>query len=478
MLGGGVAGLTAAVTLARRGYPVTLFESKAQLGGKLGSVEVDLGGGLKSWISHGFHAFFSHYYNLNAFLDSLSLRREFRSIDDYVILGRDGREAHFSGVEPSPVLNLLGLLRRGMFSLKDAIGAPGRDMYGIFLEYERDETFRKYDHLSYAEFSRLAAVPPRLKLAFNTFARAFFADETKLSLAELVKCFHFYYLSHDGGLVYDYPVEDYQEGLMVPIEEELERFGAFIKKNTPVKALTRSAEGFLVNGQAFGAVVLATDVVGARAVAELAEGLPHPHSEKLKKLRPGQRYAVWRIWLDRDMREGLPVFVITERRRVLDSVTAFHRFERETQKKMAELPGVKSVLELHCYSVPDALPSHELQAAFWSELLEFFPELANAKIQNEHVAVREDFTAFHVGLHAERPGVESGARGLYCAGDWVSLPFPAMLLEAACASGLIAANGILKEDGLRAERVVSVPPRGLMAGFPAPPGRRPLDSCH
>lgn len=45
VLGGGVAGLTAALTLARRGFEVELFEANAHLGGKLGSWKVELGPG-------------------------------------------------------------------------------------------------------------------------------------------------------------------------------------------------------------------------------------------------------------------------------------------------------------------------------------------------------------------------------------------------------------------------------------------------
>src|SRR5690606_8086224 len=94
-----------------------------------------------------------------------------------------------------------------------------------------------------------------------------------------------------------------------------------------------------------------------------------------------------------------------------------------------------------------------------------------ARILDEYFQLRADFTAFHVGMHEDRPTTDTGISGLYCAGDWVKLPFPAMLLEGACASGLVAANRILAEDGLRQELVLSVPLQGLMAGMRSPPGR-------
>ncbi len=478
VLGAGVAGLTAATTLARRGYKVTLFEKNAYLGGKLGSWPVDLEGGQQAWVSHGFHAFFPHYYNLNSWLDSMSLRKEFSSIGDYVILGRDGQVLRFADLQTTPVLNLFSLMRAGMFTLGDALKAPGRDLYGVFLEYDAEETFRTLDHLSYAEFSHKAKVPPRLKLAFNTFARAFFADETKLSFAELVKSFHFYYLSHDGGLVYDYPRRDYESIFLEPIRTELLSHGAELRMETAVDTLQAQDSRFLVNGEAFDRVIVSTDVVGANHILSQAEGLPAALCQQLSELHPGQRYCVLRLWIDKDVRDDIPVFVITERVQVLDSVTLYHRFERETQSclQAAQARGeaVKAVIELHCYSVPDELPDDAVKATLLSEMEEFFPELKGAVIAHEHFQLRRDFTAFHVGCDAKRPTVETGVSGLVCAGDWVRLPFPAMLLEAACASGLWAANALLRQDQLREEQVLSVPLRGLMAGMPAPPARKIL----
>lgn len=132
------------------------------------------------------------------------------------------------------------------------------------------------------------------------------------------------------------------------------------------------------------------------------------------------------------------------------------------------------MLELHCYAVPDELPSEELREQLRGELETFFPELEGFALLHESFQLKRDFTAFHVGMQAERPTVGTGVPGLYCAGDWVKLDFPAMLLECACASGLVAANAIFAEDGIQAEPVWSVPLRGLMAGMPEPPARRVL----
>jgi len=472
VIGGGLAGLTAAVTLARRGFSVTVLEANSYLGGKLGSWPVELSPGRTAWVSHGFHAFFPHYFNLNRFLDSLALRKGFASIGDYVILGPGGEAVRFAGLDNTPVFNLLSLMRAGIFSLGDALKAPGRDLYGVFLEYDEADTFARYDHLSFKDFDQLAKVPPRLKLAFNTFARAFFADEDKLSFAELIKSFHFYYLSQDGGLVYDYPTRDYEAGLLAPVREELARHGATVRLNTRVASLARFGDGFVIDGERFDQVVLSTDVTGVASIMSAATGFDEPLRAKLAALRPGQRYAVLRLWVDKDVREDIPVFVITDREQVLDAVTVYHRLEVEAREDVAKHGGC--VLELHCYAVPEALSEAEVRQAFLDEVVQFFPEMKGFRVLHEVLQVKRDFTAFHVGLYANRPTVETSVPGFACAGDWVKLPFPAMLLECACASGLWAANVLLREQGLREEPVVSVPLKGLMAGMPQPPTRKVL----
>lgn len=472
VLGGGVAGISAASTLGARGYEVTLFEAKDYLGGKLGSWKVTHSTGATEWVSHGFHAFFRHYYNFNRFLDSLGLRKSFKAISDYRILFEGGQELSFGEIDTTPILNMVSLARHGVYQFGETMRAPTRDMMGLLLEYDPQKTFAQLDHVSFAQFDEVAKLPARLKLAFNTFARVFFADEHKLSMAELIKSFHFYFLGHDGGLGYDHPTSDYEASLLAPLRAHLGSLGVKLLLETPVSQLERAGDGtFLVNGGSFDRVVCAADVVGTRSILSNARGLEGLNPE-LTKMEPGQRYAVLRVWIDKAARANLPVFVITDRVRLLDSITIYDRTESESAEWVKKHGG--SVIELHSYAVPDDVPDAEVRAALLDEMPLFLPELRGFVVKEAHFQLRHDFTAYHVGLDAKRPGTESGVRGLVCAGDWVKLPFASMLLEAAASSGLVAANAILSLDGLREVLVEAVPPRGLLAGTPAPPTRKPL----
>ena len=166
------------------------------------------------------------------------------------------------------------------------------------------------------------------------------------------------------------------------------------------------------------------------------------------------------------------MFVVTEKLKVLDSITFFDRTEDESAAWVKANGG--SIVELHCYAVAEGMTEAEVKQLLVDELRTFLPELKEAVIRHEHFRIQQDFTAYHVGMGADRPGTDTGVDGLYCAGDWVKLPFPAMLMEAAFASGLVAANRILASDGLREEPVESVPLKGLLAGLPETAARKKL----
>ncbi|MFN0061634.1 MAG: FAD-dependent oxidoreductase [Myxococcaceae bacterium] len=471
VVGGGIAGVAAASTLGQRGYAVTLFESLPELGGKLRSWPVKLGSGETEWVSHGFHAFFRHYYNLNRFLDSLGLRKPFAAVGDYRILQSEGPELSWGAMDTTPVLNLAWMAREGHYDWREAVRAPTRQGLGLFLEYDGATTHARLDQVSFETLARVARVPHRLMIAFRTFARAFFSDPDKLSAAELVKSFHFYFLSHDGGLVYDYPTSDYETSLWAPIRQHLQSLGVSLRLGRAVESIGQTGSDFEVDGDRFSAVVLATDVVGARKLVEKNPPLAAV-APQLAALRPSQGYAVVRLWTDTSSPTRLPVFVVTEREKIVDAIAFMDRIEDESARWVQRHGG--GIVELHCYALPPGMPDDAVASEMKRELARFVPEFGAMSVKHEHTQVRRDFTAFHVGMDAHRPETESGIPGLYCAGDWVKLPFPAMLLEAAFSSGLMAANRILSREGLQEEPVECVPLRGLFAGIPHGPAHHKL----
>lgn len=464
VVGAGLAGIAAASTLAERGFQVTLLERNPYLGGKVGCWEVLFPGGHTARVDHGFHAFFRHYYNLRSFLKKIGADRRFQAIDDYAILASDGKRYGFKNVETTPVLNILSLGRQKFFRFRDILTHRASWRMGEFLEYDQARTFARYDGTTFKEFADKARLPAPLALTFNTFARAFFAPAEKLSAAELMKSFHFFYLSHDHGLLYDFFDTDYREALLDPIARHLEGHGAAVRLNAPVHEIGRAGKKFIVEGETFDHLVLASDAAATRAICRRSAWMEAESAKtyaQLMSLQASSGYAVYRIWLDRRLGSGFPVFIITEKRAVLDSVTFYHQFDQASVEWARRTGG--GVYELHCYALPEGMAEGEVKAAFFDELHSYFPELRTATLVQDHLQVRHDFTAFYSHLHRTRPGYRTDIDGLHLAGDWVNTGTPAMLMEGAYTAGLLCANAILAAHGLREDVVRSVPLRGLFA---------------
>jgi carotenoid phi-ring synthase / carotenoid chi-ring synthase len=439
---------------------VTLLERDRQLGGKVAAWRERLPDGFDASIEHGFHAFFRHYYNLRAWLDDVGVSPRLAPIDDYAIIGADGRRFGFAGTATAPGLNLLALARSGMFRLRDVMRPRTGRALETLLRYDGAREDVQADHTSFAEFADAAKLPAELRMVFTTFARAFFADERHISMAELTKAFHFYYLGHDHGLLYDWLDGNYAEALVDPIASLLRRRGVDIRLTHPVGTIAPSAGRLAVDGELFDHVVLAADVAAARRIVVGSPALAETQlAVDLGRMHAGQRYAVMRLWCAGRLGEHLPLFVVTERRDSLDALALVHRSDRAAKQWAQEHHG--SVVELHCYAVPDDVSEAALAHSMLADAERVLPGLA-AAIRHRHLQVRDDFTALHVGMRADRPEVTTDVPGLVLAGDWVRLPCPAMLMEAAHTSARLAVNAICAEHRVRGVPVWTVPRTGLL----------------
>lgn len=470
VIGGGLGGIGAASALAERGISVSLFERNQYLGGKIGAWTAPVGEGRQT-IEHGFHAFFRQYYNLNGFLDRLGLRRSFRPIEDYLILDAEGRALSFGDVETVPALNIVDLGRRGFFRWRDAAAKRTRTRLQAFVQFDMERTYEALDAIPFSRFCEEAALPSGLRVSFRTFARAFFSDEADLSTADVLRAFHFYYLSHDHGLMYDFPAGDYETALLAPIRAHLRAHGVALHLGSPVEGIELGeTRRFRVADQEYDFVVMAADIPGMQAVIAGSPWLEDAHPRfvaDMNALRTSHGYAVWRLWVDRDVRPGLPTFINVDRKRVLDSVTLYHRITEEARAWAEAHDG--AVLELHSYALPAQITDEaEVRRVFLAELEHHFPELGGLSISAEVLQVRRDFPAFAPGQRAHRPAPVLPIEGLLMAGDWVRLPYPMTHMEAAFTSGLVCANAIFDSLGLRPEPIFTVSPRGL---FP-PKGAR------
>lgn len=460
VVGGGIAGLVAAMELSEKGFEVEVWEKNAYWGGKLGSWTFK-SANEELRTTHGFHAFFNQYYNFLNWMDKYELSSALEPIEDYKVMFNEHESMGFNDIENTPGLNILALRKKGVFPWYTFIN-PFSIPFLNLLKYDPVKTFKKYDSVSYAQFARKTMMPKKMRIVFNSFARAFFAEPDKMSMAELIKSFHFYFLSNDKGLVYKTLNDDFEYTFLQPVIERLKRNKVRLKLNSELTELKKSNEGFELNNEKFDFVFLATDIMGTKAIVEKSNGLSAQDFSKISAMKQGAYYAVYRVWTDSFEQKPWPYFVITDKKRSLDSITFYHKTEKESAAWSAKNKG--GIFELHCYSLPENLSDEaEIKKALLDEFYAYLPELRNMKIKHEYFQLRNDFPAFYVGEYKGRQEIEAQTKGLYFIGDWVKMDNPAMLMEAACTSAIIAANKLCTLENIQETQLFTVPKKGLFA---------------
>jgi isorenieratene synthase len=473
VVGGGIAGVTAALLLAERGVTVTLLEREAQLGGRLAAWPSTLPDGSRHMVEHGFHGFFRQYYNWRNVLRRIDPGLSFlRPAGRYPIISQEWPEESFAGLPRTPPANLLALLARSpSMRLRELRGLDGTAALPL-LSYDRDETYRRFDGVSAKDFLDALGMPARARaMLFDVFAHSFFNHQQDMSAAEMLMQFHFYFLRNPEGLDFDAPNQDYETAIWTPLARQLEALGATIRTGVTVDrvepGLVEPGWTVTMRGGArlkADQVVLAADPGAARAIGAASPGLAR-HAPKLAAqlaaVETTAPYAVSRLWTDRDCLPGRAAFSSVSREATLDSVTLYHRIERAAGQWARRSGG--SVIELHAYAAPTGIDAAELTKRMWTELGGLWPETVSMTLLHAEQRVGQDAPAFNVGSDAGRPGVVSDADGLYLAGDWVRMPFPSALMERAAGSAILAVNAILDRYGVDPHQVWSVAPRGLLA---------------
>ena len=476
VVGGGIAGLTAAVGLAERGVHVTLVEAQDTLGGRVRSWPVDVLGATAptaQTMSRGFHAFFRQYYNLRALLrrtdPSLA---HLAAVEDYPLSLAGGATDSFAGIPRIPPLNLLTFVARSpSFPLRRLADVDVDAALGL-LDVDFPRTLEDYQGRSAADVLDELRFPSEARhLALEVFARSFFARPEDFSGGELVAMFHTYFLGSAEGLLFDVPDDDYDRVLWAPLGRYLSRLGADVR--TGCRALwTDEAPGDRVavtfdDGTALAAdaLVLATDqdplqrlVAGSRWLGDEA------WRTRVAALRSAPPFVVWRLWLDRPMAQGTAPFLGTSGYGPLDNVSAVHLFEAGAARWASANGG--SVVEVHAYAVDDPPDEPTLRDQLLANLHRTHPELVGALVLHEEWLVRDDCPLISTEPWRARPEVQTPDPRVTLAGDGIRCDYPVALMERAATTGWLAANAHLERWGLPGHDVWTVPMTGRLAAVP------------
>ena len=468
IVGGGIAGMAAAVVLSERGVRTTILEREPGLGGRAGAFSVRLATGETVQMNRGFHAFFRQYYNLRSLLERISPNLNLlERLDDYPVFGPQGVYQSFAKLPKRTPWNIISLSYRTTSLTLAALSRVRLRSALSMLAFDAERTYRRHDNRSATEYLNSLRFPPEARqLLFDVFAHSFFNPEEDMSAAELMMMFHFYFTGNPEGLPFDVAKQPFSVGIWEPMQHYVEARSTTVRTSTEARGIRRMAGHWEIATDDASDPVVADAIVLALDVPGLKQLLPetpmnHGHwASCVHALETALPFAVWRLWLDLPTAEHRLPFVGTAGFPLLDNISLFHLFEDESRAWAAEHNG--SVVELHAYAVPRGTTEQELRTAMLNGLHRLYPETRNAIMLDEVYLLRNDCPAFKPGSHANRPGVHTPHDGVYLAGDFVRMQQPSALMERAAASGITAANAILNQYGLPTEPLASIRPNGIL----------------
>ncbi len=486
IVGGGIAGLMAAVHLAERGLkPLVLEADPDWIGGRLkGGPVVEIEHQGRCWAfpgEHGIHGIWAPYRNFQAIL----ARHDIRPVlvparEETWIFGRGktvrmapvGSAIRYSEL-PAPFHYLRVFIRPSflnILTLRD-VAAMFRVFGGLLSAMSIDPLAeqKSLKGMSLADFT--AGWSPTLRQFFAGLARnALAGHPEEVPASGFIAFLRFYTLLRRDAWSFSYMPGSGGACIAEPLAETAGRLGTDIRLGTRVTELDRGERGqWLVTaengGGTFqvktGRVILAVDapaakklLTGSPATAEGAAALDFP---------AGVPTAIVRLWFKSKPRPMAEAGIYSGDF-LMDNFFWLHRLQPAYMEWSRETGG--SAIEMHIYGPPELLaqPDASLLAQVIMDTYRAFPELRGQLLHSVLLRNEPTHTLFGVGEPGAHLATRTGWPGLLTCGDWVYHPTPALYLERATVTGLAAANALLADLGLEPWPILPAPEPEWLAG--------------
>ncbi len=474
VVGGGIAGISAALVLAERGVRVTLIEKGHELGGRLASYAERLPAGDSFQMERGFPAFYRHYYNLRAILQRVDPDLSIlRPLADYPVLGPDGARESFAGLPTTAPLNLLSLLRRTPFvSLRDLRNIDPEAVRAM-VAFDPQKSYARFDTESASTFLDRLNLPTKAReMVFRVFCHSVFHDERSVSAAEMLSMLHFYFLGNPEGMSFDVLEEPTGDVVFSPLARILASHGVDVRLGESVLEVVRERGDRIRIKTGSGeldaeGLVLATDVTGLRAIYEASPMLAEDatFASTMEALCCCAPYVVFRLFYGQPVHDERAPFASIAGHGALDSITLYDRFEGESRRYALRTGG--AVVQLQAFGLDPSRDDASIRSELKATLGRLYAELEGAEPLHEVYVRGASGPSFAPGSGATRARVATPYGNIAIAGDHVKVPFPSALMERAASSGIMAANALLDRWDVRGESLYTVPPRGFIASLGA-----------
>jgi uncharacterized protein with NAD-binding domain and iron-sulfur cluster len=490
VLGGGVAGLTAAHELAERGFAVTVYEARDRLGGKARSLPVPgsaTGGRRDLPAEHGFRFFPGFYKHVPDTMRRIGVDGRLVGAERVMLAQADGRNELITAAHLPESLEDFALVARFLFEAATTLGVPPQDT-AFFLERlltlltSCDErrlgqwelqswwAYVDADHRSKAFQKFLADGLTRTLVAAR--AREMSARTGGAILLQLI-----FDLTRAGGRadrVLDGPTSDVW---IDPWVAHLEGLGVEIRRGMPVEGI-QSAAGRITGATVGGAAVTADHYVAAvpveimRTLAGPGLRAAEPRLKRLDRLVTRWMNGVM-FYLERDVPlvDGHALYIDSDWALTSISQRQFWHGYDFGGVGDGRVGGILSV-DVSDWAQPSrrlgkiAMQcSHdEVLAEVWAQLKDHLEDLDDANVVRAFLdpaiefpnpteaANLEPLLVNTAGSWADRPDAVTRIPNLFLASDYVRTHTDLATMEGANEAARRAVNGILDATGSGAPR--------------------------
>jgi len=456
VVGGGVAGMSAAAALAQAGLRVQLVERRGYLGGRASSY---LHPGVNEVIDNCQHVLFGCCTNLVGFYRRIGAENRIHWTSGMTMIEPGGRRSELGRSKiagltlPAPLHGLPKLLSAHAFSFADKVAlarafnalmrpvpASSRESLDSWLKRhgQTHGTIERFWRLVIASALNAdldsIALPYAAKVIRELFMNSAYAGSMGMSTLPLSQLYAGLspLIESRGGCVY---LNAFVEG------------AAWDSSSSQWLLRTRSTEltsDFLVFALPFEAAAqILPQLPGAEGKQELARQTEHLEHWPICSVH---------LWFDREI-TNLEHAVLLDRE--------IHWLYN--QSRLQKRAGNYIELVISASRSFAALTREEAIAQSLAELKEFFPAVNEAKLQKAAL-VKEVRATFGVppGIDELRPHSKSPWANCFLAGDWIATGWPSTM-ESAARSGHLAAEALCAGIGLQQNFLEpDLKPEGLM----------------